>query len=557
MLDLSYGNLVSLVAAYAQPKRSESAAFLIWYLVNYYRLDELEAVDSVCDQKGDKGVDGIYVNEGSGTIDVFQSRIVQNPASTIGDKALKEFAGTLAQFKNKESLKHLIDSAGDAEVARLIRRLSLDSILENFELRGIFLSNAEIDANGLAFLKAEKRIQFVGGKILSDTFISDKPNAVQASEAEFDVTGFGTTEYSVDKDTKAIIAPVKATDLVKLSGLADQSLFSLNVRASLGNTQVNRDIVRSVRDESKHRFFPLFHNGITVLSESVFADKDKIRIKNYFVVNGCQSLNALYGQRTELTDDLRLLAKFIQVTPDSPLATLITTYSNNQNGVRPRDFKSNHPQQVRLQNEFRANYKDKYEFEVKRGEPLNRGEIITNEEAGLYLLAFDLKEPWATHRKYQVFDEKYNEIFSRPEVTADRIVMCEIVAMEIAPRLANLKNQVFGKYLLVVYFMLYVVRKLLESDPIGGDMLENPGKFVRKDLARESFREVIGKVLDSVLIDLNLETEDLADDFDYRGKLRDKEYVTKLANDLVASYEKDVKRKKADSISDLWKTQNK
>jgi len=36
-------------------------------------------------------------------------------------------------------------------------------------------------------------------------------------------------------------------------------------------------------------------------------------------------------------------------------------------------------------------------------------------------MAFDLKEPWGTHRKYQVFDEKHADLFARPEVTADRI----------------------------------------------------------------------------------------------------------------------------------------
>ena len=47
----------------------------------------------------------------------------------------------------------------------------------------------------------------------------------------------------VDEKAKAIIAPVSAKELVTLRGIDDQSLFSLNVRASLGNTQVNKDII--------------------------------------------------------------------------------------------------------------------------------------------------------------------------------------------------------------------------------------------------------------------------------------------------------------------------
>jgi len=53
MIDIDYPALLKLFPEHLDPKRSESAAFLIWYLENYYRLDEIEAVDSVCDQKGD------------------------------------------------------------------------------------------------------------------------------------------------------------------------------------------------------------------------------------------------------------------------------------------------------------------------------------------------------------------------------------------------------------------------------------------------------------------------------------------------------------------------
>ena len=108
MIDLTYPALLEPLASFLAPKRNESASFLIWYLNNYYRLDEVDAVDSVCDQMGDKGVDGIYVNEGAGTIDVFQSKISQKAKSTIGDTQLKEFAGTLTQFSSKANLQKLL-----------------------------------------------------------------------------------------------------------------------------------------------------------------------------------------------------------------------------------------------------------------------------------------------------------------------------------------------------------------------------------------------------------------------------------------------------------------
>ena len=55
MLNVEYPYILELFPEHLLPGRTESAAFLIWYLQNYYRLDEVDAIDAVCDQKGDKG----------------------------------------------------------------------------------------------------------------------------------------------------------------------------------------------------------------------------------------------------------------------------------------------------------------------------------------------------------------------------------------------------------------------------------------------------------------------------------------------------------------------
>lgn len=552
MIKLTYPALLDPISPYLAPRRSESASFLIWYLVNYYRLDELEAVDSVCDQMGDKGVDGIYINEGIGTIDVLQSKISQKAKATIGDTQLKEFAGTLKQFASRKGIQVLKKSAGDAQVAALIGRLSLEERIQDFEVRGVFLSNTILDANGSSYLKHSKNIRFIGAGELLNTYVSDQKDSLKIGKATFDISSYSVASYAADKNLKAVIAPVSAKELVKLSGIRDQSLFSLNVRASLGNTPVNKGIVQSIKNPDLHKSFPFFHNGITVLAQKVSNDEKKITIENYFVVNGCQSLNALYQHKADITDNLLLLTKFIQVDAKSEISEIITAYSNNQNGVKPRDFKSNDPIQTRLQNEFKDRFKNEFAFEVKRGEPIHGVEVITNETAGLTLIAFDLKEPWTTHRKYQVFEDKYSDIFGRPEVTASRIVLCHVLLCEITSRLNELENKLIAKYALTKFAVLYVLRRIFDGDEWGKKVIINPGMVVNGAKDRAKFQNLVGELLDGLIIDLNLETEDLGEDFDYRGKLRDKEFVVGLANDLVASYQKDIKRKKAVPLKAAW-----
>jgi hypothetical protein len=85
-----------------------------------------------------------------------------------------------------------------------------------------------------------------------------------------------------------------------------------------------------------------------------------------------------------------------------------------------------------------ALYGDEFHDEIKRGEDSKGLTTITNEAAGLLLLAFDLKRPWATHRKYQIFEDDHAEVFGRPAVDADRIVLCHILGTRIAAAIPKL-----------------------------------------------------------------------------------------------------------------------
>lgn len=557
MIDVDYPNLLSLFPEHIAPKRSESASFLIWYLENYYRLDSLEAVDHVCDQSGDKGVDGIFVNDNDQTITIFQSRILQSSKSSIGDKGLREFAGTLSQFKDAASIKQLIDTAKDAEVASLAKRLDLINKIATHELRGEFVSNIELDHNGIAFLKTAQQITFVGKERLVTTYISDERDLQIHGPVSLDIAGFPVSEYIVDANIRAIIAPIKASELVELHGISDQSLFAYNVRGPLGKTNVNKDIVTTVKDASSHKMFPLFHNGMTIIAAQVEVRDGILTASDYFVVNGCQSLTSLYNNQNYLTDNLRVLVKFIRMDPRSDWAAKITQFSNNQNGVKARDFKANNPIQIRLQNEFAQNYTDEYVFEIKRGEANGNGRVISNEDAGLFLMAFDMKEPWGTHRKYEVFEDKYPEIFGKPEVVADRIVLCQVILEGITAALPDIKNVAFSKYVLTKYMLMYFFREIIETDPLGQKVLTEPQLFVRNKNDRNHFRQCVDRIIKDVIIDLNLEVKNLGDNFDYRDKLRDSGTVKGWASTILKDRLKMINRGSIPSFKADWENKTK
>lgn len=553
MINIEYPNLLNLFSEHLAKPRTESASFLIWFLENFYRLDTIDAIDAVCDQANDKGVDGIYVNENNSTIVLFQSKITQKKDARIGDVVLKEFMGTLAQFENKGKIQSLVNSKTTApDLIRLINELNLINKIDSYDLVGVFLCNAEIDDNGRLYTDNHHQISFIGKKYIENKFVSQQRTKPMSVIAEFDITGYNIASYTVNSNTRAIIAPILASQLVNLEGIADQSLFALNVRGPLGQTQVNKDIVKSIKDPKSHKLFPLFHNGITLICDYVSDSPDRITIRDYFVVNGCQSLYSLYENQNSISDDLRILTKFIKVDVNSELSSDITRISNNQNGVKPRDFKSNSPIQIRLQNELHDLYKGQYFFEVKRGETHEGGIVISNELAGLQLMSFDLKEPWGTHRKYKVFDDKYSEIWGRPEVNADRLIMCHEIMEVINASIDQINNKLFAKYTLTRYIILYLIRCVLENDSLGIKLIRDPMPFVRSEKDRIYFKECISKMISDIIVDINGEVDEYGADFDYRGKIRDEAWVKDLKQKIVNNYLKLVKRKRIESFSIEW-----
>ena len=548
MINISYPDVLTLLEPHLGVKRSESAAFLIWYFENYLRLDRLDATDAVCDQAGDKGIDGIYLNSDANLIEVYQNKLFQKANGTVGDKLLREFQGTLSQFSSQDAIKNLIASAGDADVARLITRLEILKHLPEFEVVGYFICNAELDANGEAFLRSTEGIRFIGKTELEATHVAAERNTPATAPVAFSVSGYDIAEYIVDKEHRSVIAPVKASELVAMDGIANQAVFAYNVRGPLGRTQVNRDITKSISEPNKHKLFPLFHNGITVIADKLDYDQDEIRITNYFVVNGCQSLTALFVNKRHLTDDLRILAKFIQAPPASSLSEMITRFSNNQNGVKARDFKSNNHIQIRLQNDFAKNYGADFFYEIKRGEFSNKLTVISNEVAGQYLMSFDLKTPWATHRKYQIFEDLHSELFGRPAVTAHRIVLCHVLASRIEEAQKNISNVLFARYVLTKYFLLYILRLILDNDSTASNVLVDSQQYVSTQQLRARLSSCVDKLLTEIVTDLNAEIDQLGEDFDYRGKLRDEKWCKGLAHEIAATHKKLVDRGRIDSF---------
>jgi AIPR protein len=554
-LHLSYPDILHLFGTHAVSQRTESRQFLAWFLENYYRLEPTEVDDCICDGSYDKGLDGIYVNEHLSQIDVFQSRLVKGK-KTQGDASLHEFYGTLAQFANASAVKGMEQTTKNKELASLLQAQEIaKKVAEGYEVRGVFLTNAARDQNAIDFLMTTPNLILYDEVELQKDFVPIDKTEPISTPVSFDVSSVPIMDYPIGSTLRMAIVPVAAEELVQMQGISSGELFAWNVRQWLKKTKVNKDIERSIRTQEEHKFFPAFHNGLTVLCKNLSLTKDKITISGYAVVNGCQSLTGLYENKKQLSSDLRILTKFIQISPETPLAMKITDHTNNQNGTTARDLQSNNPIQTRLQTEFDAEYKGKLHYRIKRGEhpEWDEAKVIENDLAARILLAFDLKRPWECHQSYKLFDESHSAIFGRPEVNANRIVSCFDIYQCILKKLELLENGLFAWYSLSRFLLLYLLRESLETDAIGKRFCLDPSEFIGQPKGRErtvncldKLSKVIVRLLDS---EVKRRDADPSVPFDYKSALKSPKEVRDLRSTIVAHYQIAVDGKLAPTFS--------
>ena len=137
--DLQYANLQSRVLAnYSDRAHTVSAQFLRWFMEEIFRLEPQDADDACVDSQLDKGIDGIFVSEQAEEIYLFQSKVRQKQNAKLGDKDLKEFAGSLDQFSSAGGIRNLLDGNASNALKNCIRRTNLVGRIEEGFLRKVY-----------------------------------------------------------------------------------------------------------------------------------------------------------------------------------------------------------------------------------------------------------------------------------------------------------------------------------------------------------------------------------------------------------------------------------
>jgi hypothetical protein len=139
------------------------------------------------------------------------------------------------------------------------------------------------------------------------------------------------------------VVTVRACDFVTqiLSdqhGRLRQRIFEENVRDFIGlHGEINNEMAETLQDAVKQKRFGLLNNGVTLISPDVRVTGFDIYLRDFQIVNGCQTSNVLFENRSTISDDTTVMLKIVE-TSDPAVVDDIVRSTNRQTKVEEDQF---------------------------------------------------------------------------------------------------------------------------------------------------------------------------------------------------------------------------
>lgn len=518
--------------------RSESKQLILWALIYMYEIDKSLAETLICDGTQDKGIDAIFVDDQEMRILVFQGKYKQNDNMTFGDTDLQRLAGAIAFFENEENVQNLLNSDANAEVKSLVKEFNIFDKVSDYSVEMHFISNALPTKEANDYKANFDNLYFCDINLMKDRYKYIKKEPLVSGMKTFTDIEFSNSileDIDSGKGIKSLFVVLPASQLIELDGLGDLTLFNKNVRLSLGNTRVNRSIRKTINNIDENLYFPIFHNGISIVCEKMTLDEENLtlEIENYSVVNGAQSILSFKAEEENLNSNIRTLVKFSTVGNDFTLTELISTYNNNQNAISLRDLRSSDSVQLRLKREFEElndKYSLGYSYYSKAGET-STSEVIDNGLAAQLIMSGYKFKPYLTHLKAAMFDQRYSEVFNRNTKASDILKYYDIYTAVIQVG-DVIENEGVSKYGLARFTVVSILCRYIKNSSDLISLWIDIDQYIQD---RGEWRNLYNYFIKLIwkLIKVKLENEEKEEGFTYKNYFKNEKNIDKLMNEII------------------------
>lgn len=291
---------------------------------------------------------------------------------------------------------------------------------------------------------------------------------------------------------RVVVGVVSAQQIVSWPEIESRRLFDMNVRLGLGINRVRRSLDEAFSTADGQEEILAYHNGMTVLTDSLRVEEDSIFLDGISVVNGAQTLLALYENRDSLAPGLRLLVKFVEIKSALDDAQEIAIRSNSQNPVTSRNLRALEGTQLRLRRELVAHG---FEFQTRtdRGRAAS-WTTLQNDVVAQWLCAIYLEEPWLAVKRTSLFlTENYARVFP-PDLAPERVILAAHIRRRIEIAKAEFPDDYSRAWNLSALTACYLVGQIMRSSRDLSGLLLHPEKF-----SMESIDEALDEVVEVVV----------------------------------------------------------
>lgn len=348
-------------------------ALINYLVVNRIQTEAVESAEQIMsidvDEGGTFGIDGIAIFANDNVIvsesdlescksksNHIQFVFTQSKTSnniTVGE--ISNFARAVqAFFKENQALNYskrmlqnynIKEKMFERDFSRNMSKESPECILY-FAYTGNYLGDKIVDevikqeqANIIRenpFLKSVKIIILDSNKIIS--MYNESVNSIEIDIDFKEKLSLNT----IEKIDDVYYGYINKNEFYKLiedeDGNIRTNIFYENVRDYLGDDNpVNKEIISTLSSPDAYQYFPVLNNGITIITRFIKPiSSSKLTIKDYQIVNGCQTSNALHRCKEKLNGiELPIPIKIIYTNDATVINSIIR--ANNKQSVVPEE----------------------------------------------------------------------------------------------------------------------------------------------------------------------------------------------------------------------------
>ena len=413
---------------YLQNFPNEGQRFVAWYVRNIHGQDQNQTRYCITDGADDKQIDAIVIDDDQSAIYVIQGKFIKD--GLVDAEPLREVLSSWVQLRDLAKLQE----NANAKLKQRLSDLSValdDGYDVHFEL--IVTSNLTPAAhNDLASFQKSlaDSDDFSASLTLVDPdelqrrydMALEKENPFITHRLKLETGKFVDMKIG---ETSVVMAAIPLKACLEFPGIKDGALFQKNVRQSLGlSNSVNKQIKATIYGD-RHKDFFFFHNGITAICSQMNREGDELKMSGLSVVNGCQSLTTILScsEQVKKLADTYVMFRFYEI-PEYDRADKISTSTNSQSTVKPRDLRSNDKRVLALKKAFLQRYPDG-DFLTKRGEQAAAGKdknkVVDMASLGKQLMAWQSQRPNIAYSETKIFDTYFEQLFKR-DYTPERVL---------------------------------------------------------------------------------------------------------------------------------------